>query len=439
MVITVGNRGSLPFYFGSITSSGFFSRTHDCGTQLPAHFTCHINVTFAPQAVGTIQGAITITNDIGSVGPVISLSGVGTLPLTLSPSSLNFGTVTIGNTSASKSVALTTRTSTSVTLSSISTTGDYHQVNGCPASLGAGASCVINVFYHPTIVGSVPGALNVAASSATPPVGLLGTGSGSATSHVSFSSKTLSFGNKEAGTASGTKTVTLTNNSSSTSLTVSSVAVSRAYTGSNTCAGKLLSPGASCSVGVSFDPAATFAPVPYPGAVTVFDSDPTTPQVIGLSGTGVAPVAASPSTLSFGNVLVNHTSAAKTVTLTNYHSTSETLSLVASGFFGLQSNGCSGLLPAGGTCTFKVVFAPKTVSCINGAVTFKFTIAGFPHSQVVSLSGCGVTSLSSVDGDTVHVEETSPQPAAGSQQLSPEEGLPAVEEQESSETADTHK
>jgi hypothetical protein len=214
---------------------------------------------------------------------------------------------------------------------------------------------------------------------------------------VTFSNRTLSFGGKESGTASGSKTVTLTNNNSSSSLTIISITASRAYAAVNTCVGKLLSPGASCSIGVSFHPVANFTPVPYPGAVTVADSDHTTPQVIGLIGSGVAPVSASPSSINFGNVLINSPSSAKTVTLTNYHSTAETLTLSTSGLFSLQSSSCGGSIPAGAKCSFKVVFSPISTTCVSGAVTFKFSTGGFLSPQVVSLSGCGVSSISRVE------------------------------------------
>ena len=390
MNITVANAGTLPFSFGSITASGSYSLSHDCGTQLPGHDFCHINVTFNPKAVGIIKGAITIRSNMGLPAAVVSLSGSGTMPLVLTPAKLNFGTVSVGNASASQSVTLINKKSTSVTLASISTTGDYHQMNSCPASLAAGASCTIQVYFHPTAAGSIPGALNVAGGASSQPISLSGTGSGSVTSHVSFSNKTLSFGSNESGTATGSQVVTLTNNSSSTSLTVLSIAASRAYAAVNTCVGKLLSPGASCSIGISFHPVANFTPVLYPGAVTVSDSDHSTPQVIGLNGSGVAPISASPSSINFGNVPINTTSSAKTVTLTNYHSTAETLTLSTSGLFALQSNSCGGSIPAGVKCSFKVIFSPGATTCVSGAVTFKFSSGGFLSPQVVSLSGCGI-------------------------------------------------
>ncbi len=395
---------TLRSLFGSLTisnivASGDYSQTNDCPSTLSAGASCTINVAFAPNVLGTTKGAITVTTDRPG-GEVTSLFGSGVAPVALSPPSLNFGLLPVGTTSAPKTVTLTNNQSAPVTINSISTTGDYSQVNNCPSSLNAGTACTISVSFRPTVAANVPGALTLS-SSAVPgsqPVTLSGTGSGSVTSQVAFSPKSVAFGVQEAGTASPAKTVTLKNISSSSSLTVSAVVSSGSnYPVTNTCAGKLLAPGGTCSIAVAFKPNANFATASYSGGITVLDSDGTSPQVVGLSGAGVPPVTTSPSSVSFGTTASGDTSAAQTVTLVNRHATAESLTIVTSGYYTMTSNACSNPLPPGSSCSIALAFSPNGLSTISGfdlsnikgSATIKPSSDGKLSPEVVSLAACG--------------------------------------------------
>src|SRR5260370_36452183 len=84
---------------------------------------------------------------------------------------------------------------------------------------------------------------------------------------------------------------------------------------SNTCSG-LLSPGSQCKIGITFSTVTTgLFPESYPGAVTITDSDPTSPQVIGISGKAVGELTFSRAPLVFPTQSVGTTSQ-KTVTIT---------------------------------------------------------------------------------------------------------------------------
>jgi hypothetical protein len=101
-----------------------------------------------------------------------------------SPSSDNFGTISVGTTSSGKSSTLT-NTSTNgavLNISSIAITGtnpgDYAQTNNCPSTLAQNASCTITVTFTPTATGTrnanVTVTDNVSAGSQT--ISLSGTG-----------------------------------------------------------------------------------------------------------------------------------------------------------------------------------------------------------------------------------------------------------------------
>jgi hypothetical protein len=84
-----------------------------------------------------------------------------TAPASVAPSSLAFGSLTVGTTSASMPVVLTNNQATSLTIGSISASGDFAQSNTCPAVLAGGTSCTINVTFTPTATGARTGKITV--------------------------------------------------------------------------------------------------------------------------------------------------------------------------------------------------------------------------------------------------------------------------------------
>jgi hypothetical protein len=102
---------------------------------------------------------------------------------------------------------------------------------------------------------------------------------------------------------------------------------------------------------------------------------------------GSSPLTSSPSSLPFGSVNVGSTSAAQTVTLSNPNATAEQLSqLSASGPFG-QTSTCGASIPANGSCTVSVTFAPIATGPATGSLTVASSAPGSPLT--VALSGTG--------------------------------------------------
>src|SRR5260370_2640058 len=112
-----------------------------------------------------------------------------TLPIPragLSPNSLSFANQIVNTTSAAKTVTLTNnQTSTALTISGITTSGDYAQTNNCGASLAALASCTINVTFKPTATGTRTGTLTVTDNANNSPQTASLTGVGIALSSIS--------------------------------------------------------------------------------------------------------------------------------------------------------------------------------------------------------------------------------------------------------------
>jgi hypothetical protein len=86
--------------------------------------------------------------------------------ITVSPTSLNFGTVARGNTSSPQSVTVTNVSTTTVTFTGFAfagpASGDYLiSANTCGATIAAGANCSVSVEFRPTVVGTRNAKLNV--------------------------------------------------------------------------------------------------------------------------------------------------------------------------------------------------------------------------------------------------------------------------------------
>src|SRR5882762_4337743 len=193
-----------------------FSETDDCPrspASLARNRFCTISVTFSPTAPGAApSSSISITDNASSSPQAINLSGTGVQPVTLSPASLSFGKITLGNSSSAKTITLKNVQNVPLTISSITPTANFGQTNNCPASpstLAAGGTCSINVVFSPSSLGAVSGTLTVmhSASGSPTPATLSGTG----ITPVALSPTSLTSVAQNIGTTSTNKTIQVTN------------------------------------------------------------------------------------------------------------------------------------------------------------------------------------------------------------------------------------
>ncbi len=140
---------------------------------------------------------------------------------------------------------------------------------------------------------------------------------------VSLTPTALIFPSTKLGSSSAVQVVTLKNTGGATldintgGITISGVDAS-SFTKTTTC-GTTLAAGASCTISVTFKPAATGA---LTAALNVADNASGSPQAVSLNGTGTQ-VSLSPATLAFGTVA---TSKALSVTVKNLGTTALTFS-----------------------------------------------------------------------------------------------------------------
>jgi hypothetical protein len=190
--VTIKNIGTTSLTLTSITGSGYFavapSGTTPCGTTLAAGKSCTVTSTFTPLMAGTTLGGLSVA-DNSSVSPQIQdATGTGVLDVTLSPSSISFGSVAVGSTSAVSVVTVVNNMSTAVAINSVVASGDFVSVAGgspqCGASVLANSSCTLGVEFSPSSTGTITGALtvNYGAGSSPQTVSLAGTGTASSKS-----------------------------------------------------------------------------------------------------------------------------------------------------------------------------------------------------------------------------------------------------------------
>jgi len=174
------NPQSSPASITSITTQGAFVAGNNCGATLNAHKTCHINVYFQPDTVGTDRGELDVAADF-TVAPV-PLWGIGT-QVRGTPNALSFADQAVGTASAPMTVTLENDQPFGMGIDQIVASGDFavDPSTTCPSSghmLKSGKSCTIAVTFTPTATGARGGGLVVHGGTAIDPVTVSLSGNG---------------------------------------------------------------------------------------------------------------------------------------------------------------------------------------------------------------------------------------------------------------------
>jgi hypothetical protein len=76
--VTVSNPGSTAASVSSVSASGPFSQTNNCGTSIAAGGSCTVSVKFAPTASGAASGTLSVASSAPGSPLTVALSGTGT-------------------------------------------------------------------------------------------------------------------------------------------------------------------------------------------------------------------------------------------------------------------------------------------------------------------------------------------------------------------------
>lgn len=388
--VTLTNSGNQPLSFTETLSGPDSSQFipaiagDTCSVSvLNAGQSCVVPIVFAPTTTGTLTAEVVFVDNSGGVTgsqQTVIITGVGTgaAPvLTIFPTSLNFGSQSVGVTSAAQIVTFTNNGSADLNVSSFTIAGASSTsfrylakgANACTlptAHLLAGASCNLSVDFIPTAAGAVSAALTVTDNAQGSPQSVALSGNGGTTG-ISISPTSFSFAPESVGIASAQATASVKNTGTSPlSMTIAVTGADPAdFAETDKCSQMPLGAGQTCMVYVTFNPTQAGS---RSGVVQISDNAPQNPQTIPLSGTALqATAAVAPAGgLSFASQLAGTAGTAQNVTVTNSASGAAILSvnnvtLSPSGDFTLANN-CKSGVAAGASCTIGVAFTPPVSS-----------------------------------------------------------------------------
>lgn len=217
--------------------------------------------------------------------------------VSLSATTVNFGNVVWGTTSAIKKVTLTNTGTATLSITSIVASPDFLESNTCKSSVAPGSTCTISIAFNPPALGTYSGTVTITDNANDSPQTIATTGSGINSVTVSLSS--LTFASFTVGTTSSALPVNIGNNQTTT-LNISSISVTGDFAQTNNC-GSSLTAGQRCTINVTFTPTVVGTRT---GTLTVTDSGNNSPQTVSLSGTGntngLTSITVTPANLSLG-------------------------------------------------------------------------------------------------------------------------------------------
>jgi hypothetical protein len=169
--LTLGNSGNGPLAISSIAATGADARDFlefdTCQPSVAAGATCEIAFYFLPETPGALSATVVVTDNAGNVANAtqtftVTGTATGAPQVSLSVSTMAFGTVKVGTESSGLAVTLTNSGNAPLTVTGVALggtdPGDYSVFNTC-TSVSAGSSCVAVVFFKPTATGSRPATL----------------------------------------------------------------------------------------------------------------------------------------------------------------------------------------------------------------------------------------------------------------------------------------
>jgi len=395
-------------------------------TTLAPAATCTVRVRFTPTAAIGRTGSLSATATTG--GPTsIALSGTGVAPgsLKILPVSQVFGAVLPGNRSPDFQFSVSNpggATTAPLTTAITQSTEFAVSSDGCKGMmLAPSATCNIAVAMVPASAGPKTGTLTVAGGTGVSQSATL-TGTGLMPARLTITPNPFMFPapGTEINTDSGAATFTVSNDGDGTaglttvlSATVTGVNAADFIIMPTNCLGTLAA-RASCTVSVHFIPKATG----NRSATLTVNAAPGGPAEATLRGMGLrsAVLSATPATMDFGR-LVNgqQTTPARSWIITNTGEVPTTLTLINGNPTEIiPTDGCTGALLGGASCTVGVAFKAFTLGARGGTLTVTPTrgvnatlsvsaVGGYADGQACSLGSDCASNLGCntffVDGD----------------------------------------
>ena len=394
--VTLTNTGaaSVNISQASVSGTGFQLGGITTPLTLGAAQSKTFTVAFAPQTTGSASGSLTITSDASNPTLTMALSGTGIAlgSLGSNPTSLPFGSVTVGS-KQTLSETVTNTGGSSVTISQVGITGTGFSLTGitAPLTLTAGGSATFSVSFNPQSAGAVSGNITITSTASNPTLTIPLSGTGVSAGTLGSNPTSLPFGSVTVGSKQ-TLSETVSNTGGS-SVTISQVGISgTGFSLTGITAPLTLTAGQSATFSVSFAPTTSGA---ASGSVTITSNASNPSLTIPLSGTGTAAVGqltVNPTTLPLGSVVVgNSGTVTGTLTASGANVTVTTASTNNS-VFSVGGLSLPVTIPAGQSASFTVTFSPTTAGSVSASLTF--TSNAQPSTTVETLTGTGTSAPS---------------------------------------------
>jgi HYDIN/CFA65/VesB-like, Ig-like domain/Beta-propeller repeat len=363
--VVVTNEGTAPLNITQIsfteTDSGGtndFAETDNCiGTVAASGGTCNINITFTPGAAAAKTGTFSITDDAAASPQIIKVKGTGVTSataVTVAPSSLTFGDVTVGDVSPAQTVTITNTGTQTLTFNSISAGGDFSSTDTCTSNvLNVGQSCSVSVTFSPTSSGARVGGLSISDNAAGSPQAVVLSGTGVAQFTMSSPSPNVT-------TLIGSGTVTFT---------IAATAPS-SFTGSITLA-------CPASLTCSFSPASIFAGQTSTLTISGLTASLANPYIFSVSGISGSQSATVSLNLLFSDYKLSASPALNTIVAGSVATYTISLTPI-NGFNNQVQLACGNGMPPGATCSF----SNSSVTPSGGAATVTLTLQTTKNASV---------------------------------------------------------
>ena len=361
----------------SSTGSGqaFFNLSHNGGRIIASEIpTAHL--TLIDTTLLTTNSDLVNDQENGT-----ATVGQGTAPRpVLSATQLTFASQAVGTTGAAQQVSVTNQGSAALLDIAISVTGDFVQSNTC-STLDPGASCTIDIAFHPTQGQARSGAVTMVSNALDSPATIYLTGRGGFPA-ATLSAASLQF-SERVGRVTAPQRVVLTNTGDDV-LHVGSIATAAPFSLTANCG--VLNPGAACNIDVVFSPQSAGT---QPGTLTITHDAGTSPSVITLSGTGtLASISVAPASLDFGSVRFGQPRSLPVIVTSTGDAPVAVSAISISPAFS-QTNDCPAILSGGASCTITVVFTVTSMGSVSGTLTITHDATGSPNA--VTITGTGVS------------------------------------------------
>ena len=177
--VTILNKGTSDLVVSGITTDGIngseFGQENECSTIL-AGASCTMTAAFSPglpfgkkSAVATIS-----SNDPKKPTVTVNTSGTAAPPkISVSPTSVAFGSVQVGSTSSPRTVTVSNTGVSDLLINDISITGeaaaDFGQMNDCTTIL-TGTSCTLTATFAPALIGTESAIMSISSNDPAKPV-----------------------------------------------------------------------------------------------------------------------------------------------------------------------------------------------------------------------------------------------------------------------------